>query len=362
MVTNNQPDLVDTAGSFDQADGRPTGEPRRGVWSELAAAVRGEVVTAADPGWDDARRPWDLVDQRPAVVVMPLDAADVRMVVLFARRHGLHVAPQGTGHNAGPLGPLEDTILLSTRRMRGIDIDPARRTARVEAGVLWVEVTQAATPHGLFPLSGSSPNVGVVGYTLGGGLSWLARKHGLAANHVTAIEAVTADGRFRRATPANHPDLFWALRGGGGNFGVVTAVEFILFPYGAVYAGMFVWPYQRHLEVAKAWHAWTESASEDITTSLRVLHFPPGNDILKWPHSGRFDGLKWPHPQPAKSLRSVVAEANRTREIGDEGGAVRDVTQGEPRLGSGHPCLGREVSRASSRGPSGFGVGGATGT
>jgi FAD binding domain len=275
IVTIKQPDLIDTSGSSDRSGVRPTGQPPDGEWGELAAAMRGEVVTDADPGWDDARQPWDLVDQHPAVVAMPLDAADVRAVVLFARLHRLHVAPQGTGHNAGPLGPLEDTILLSTRRMRGIHIDPARRTARVEAGALWVEVTQAATPHGLFPLAGSSPNAGVVGYTLGGGLSWLGRKHGLAANHVTAIEVVTADGRFRRATPADHPDLFWALRGGGGNFGVVTAIEFTLFPYGAVYAGMFVWPYQRYLEVAKAWHAWTESASEDITTSLRAMHFPP---------------------------------------------------------------------------------------
>ena len=148
----------------------------------------GEIVTPGDPGPDDARQPWDLVDQRPAVVVMPLDDDDVRAVVLFARRHGLRVAPQGTGHNAGPPGALEDTDWLSTGAMRGIDIDPARCTARVESGAVWVEVTEVATPHGLFPLAGSSPNVGVVGYTLDGGLSWLGRKHGLAANHVTAIE------------------------------------------------------------------------------------------------------------------------------------------------------------------------------
>ena len=274
-MTNNQPDLAGVSASPVQATARLNGRLSGAKWRELAAAIRGEIVTPADPGWDHAREPWDLVDQRPAVVVTTLDADDVRAVVLFARRHGLRVAPQGTGHNAGPLGSLEDTMLLSTRRMRGIDIDPARRTARVEAGVLWVQVAEAAAPHGLFPLAGSSPNVGVVGYSLGGGLSWLGRRHGLAANHVTAIEVVTADGRFQRATPADHPDLFWALRGGGGNFGVVTAVEFNLFPYGQVYAGMFVWPYLRQLEVANTWHAWTESASENITTSFRVMHFPP---------------------------------------------------------------------------------------
>ena len=122
--------------------------------------------------------------------------------------------------------------------MRGVEIDVEAQTARVQAGTLWIEVTEASTPHGLFPLSGSSPDVGVVGYTLGGGLSWLARKHGLAANHVTAIELVTPAGELVRATADEHADLFWALRGGGGNFGVVTALEFRLFPYGEVYAGM----------------------------------------------------------------------------------------------------------------------------
>ena len=121
--------------------------------------------------------------------------------------------------------------------MRGVEIDAEAQTARVQAGTLWLEVTEASTPHGLFPLSGSSPDVGVVGYTLGGGLSWLARKHGLAANQVTAIELVTPDGRLVRATADEHTDLFWALRGGGGNFGIVTAMEFRLFPYGEVYGG-----------------------------------------------------------------------------------------------------------------------------
>lgn len=175
-------------------------------------------------------------------MALPADAADVAAVVEFAARNGLRVAAQGTGHNAGVLPSLDDTILLSTRRMRGVEIDARGRTARVQAGTLWGEVTAAATKVGLFPLAGSSPDVGVVGYTLGGGLSWLGRKHGLAANHVTAIDLVTPDGTFVRATRTSHTDLFWALRGGTGNVGVVTALEFDLLPYGSVYAGMFLWP------------------------------------------------------------------------------------------------------------------------
>jgi FAD/FMN-containing dehydrogenase len=132
---------------------------------------------------------------------------------------------------------------------------------------------------GLYPLSGSSPNVGVVGYTLGGGLSWLARSHGLASNNVTAIEIVTADGEITRATPSEHAELFWALRGGGGSFGVVTALEFVLFPYREVYAGMFLWPYERQLEVLHSWYAWTRSAPDAVTTSFRILHFPALDDL-----------------------------------------------------------------------------------
>ncbi len=158
-------------------------------------------------------------------MAFPETADDVVAIVEHARRHGLRVAPQGTGHNAGPLGDLADTILLSTSRMRGVEIDVEGRRARVAAGTLWLEVTEPASEHGLAPMAGSSPDVGVVGYSLGGGVSWLARKHGLAANSVLAIEVVTADGRLRRVDADNDADLFWALRGGGGSFGIVTAME-----------------------------------------------------------------------------------------------------------------------------------------
>jgi FAD binding domain len=242
--------------------------------------LTGDIVTPGQPEWDLARRAWNLaVDQRPALVALPADADDVRAVVAYAIDAGLKVAPQGTGHNASAIASLEDTILVSTQRMRGVEIDAEAQTARVQAGTPWLEVTEAATPHGLFPLSGSSPDVGVVGYTLGGGLSWLARKHGLAASNVTAIEVVTPDGRLVRATAEHHADLFWALRGGGGNFGIVTAMEFRLFDYGEVYAGMFLWPYERHAEVLRTWHEWTRSAPEEVTTSFRIMHAPELPDL-----------------------------------------------------------------------------------
>ena len=247
---------------------------------ELAAVLTGAVVTPDDEGWDLARRAWNLaVDQRPVLVALPADADDVVAIVNWARANGLRIAPQGTGHNASAIASLETTILLSTQRMRGVEIDVDAQVARVAAGTLWLEVTEASSPHGLFPLSGSSPDVGVVGYTLGGGLSWLGRKHGLASNSVTAIELVTPGGELLRATADEHADLFWALRGGGGSFGVVTAMEFRLFPHGEVYAGMFLYPFERAGEVLRAWRDWAPTAPEEVTTSIRLLHLPPLPDL-----------------------------------------------------------------------------------
>jgi len=176
------------------------------------------VFVPGDLEWDEARQAWNLAfDQQPAAVALPEAAADVAAIVDFARARGLRVAPQGTEHNAPPLGLMADTILVKTPRMRAVTIDPEARTARVEAGVLWLEVTSSAAEHGLAALAGSSPDVGVVGYSLGGGISWLARKHGLSANSMTAVEIVTADGRIVRADSEREPELFWAVRGGGGN-------------------------------------------------------------------------------------------------------------------------------------------------
>jgi len=183
------------------------------------------ILLPGDPAWDAARQAWSLsVDQQPAAVTLPTSPQDVVDVVRFARWHGLRVAAQGTGHNAAPLGPLADTILVKTERMRRVSIDPVARIARVEAGVVWLEVVEAAARHGLAALAGSSPDVGVVGYTIGGGMSWLGRAYGLSANNVEAIEVVTADGRLVRADACTETDLFWALRG-GGSFGVVTAID-----------------------------------------------------------------------------------------------------------------------------------------
>ena len=182
----------------------------------LRARLHGEVFGPDDAGYDEHRKPWNrAVDQRPAAVAFPRTDEDVVTLVDLARNRGLELAPQATGHGAGATGTLERTILVSTKHMRGVRIDPTTRIARVRAGNVWSDVTGPAALYGLAPLAGSAPDVGIVGYTLGGGLGWLARAHGWACNSVTAIELVTADGRLVRTDTRTEPELFWALRGGG---------------------------------------------------------------------------------------------------------------------------------------------------
>src|SRR5215510_9777256 len=247
-----------------------------GAAQTLRAAIAGEVFVPGDPGYDRARQAWNLAaDERPAVVVMAESAADVVQAVRFARAQGMRIAPQGTGHGAEPLEPLDGAMLLRTLRMRGVRIDPAARTARAEAGALWQDVTIPAGQHGLAALAGSSPNVGVVGYTLGGGMGWLARRYGLAANSVTAAELVTPDGHLVRADAGREPDLFWAVRGGGGSVGVVTALQMRLYPVRDLYAGALFFPIQRSAEILHAWRAWTGTVPDEVTSLGRILRLPP---------------------------------------------------------------------------------------
>ena len=246
----------------------------------LRAAVAGEVFVPGDNGYDQARRAWNLaVDQQPSAVVFAESAADVARAVRFARAHKMRIAPQGTGHGAEPLEPLEGAMLLKTSRMRRVDINPAARTARAEAGALWQDVTVPAGEHGLAALAGTSPDVGVTGYTLGGGIGWLARRYGLAANSVTAAEIVTPDGRLARADAGHEPDLLWAVRGGGGSVGVVTALEMSLYPVRELYAGALFFPIQRAAQVLHAWRAWTDTVPDEVTSLGRILRLPPVPEV-----------------------------------------------------------------------------------
>jgi hypothetical protein len=242
--------------------------------------IGGRVAVPGDSDWDQARLAWNLaIDQNPEAVVFAESAADVAATVRFAGENDLKVAGQGTGHGAGPLPPLDGTILLKTERMRGISIDPEERTARVEAGVLSLELAEAAGAHGLTSLPGSSPDVGVIGYTLGGGLSWLGRQYGFACNSVTGIDLVTAAGEEKSVTAADDPDLFWALRGGGGGYAIVTALHLALLPIADIYAGIMIFPAELGAGAFRAYRDWAVTAPEEVTSIIRLLRPPPIPDV-----------------------------------------------------------------------------------
>jgi FAD/FMN-containing dehydrogenase len=244
------------------------------IWHELRAQVQGAVLTPEDAAYDEARLAWNRkVVQYPAVIVAAESTQDVATAVSFARQHNLGVAVQGTGH--GNVRPADDCLLILTRAMTGVTIDPFAQTAHVEAGVKWGAVLAAAQEHGLAPLLGSSPTVGVVGYTLGGGLGWLGRKYGLSADNVVQFELVTADGQQRIASASENSDLFWGLRGGGGSLGIVTGLTIRLFPVTQVYAGNLYYPAAIAREVFRHYRAWIANAPDDLTSSVLVMNYPP---------------------------------------------------------------------------------------
>jgi hypothetical protein len=255
----------------------------------LRSRFRGAVIEPGRDGWDAATQAFNLtVAQQPALVAVPADAEDVTTIVEFARANGMQVAAQRTGHNAEPLGALDEVILVKTDALQGVDIDVERKLARVASGSKWADVVPPASDRGLAALHGSTPDVSVAGYSLGGGVGWYARKLGLSANSVTAIELVTADGRLRRVDADNDPDLFWALRGGGGSFGVVTALEVQLYSIPDIYAGVLFYPWERSSEVLHAWLEWTAGVPDEVTSVGRILQFPPLEEIPEPLRGGRF--------------------------------------------------------------------------
>jgi FAD/FMN-containing dehydrogenase len=239
---------------------------------ETAAA---KVVRPGDDGFDIARQAFNLtLDQRPELVALPENEREVAAVIREARERGLRVAPQRTGHNAAPIDWERPAILLRTDAMQGVEIDAENRRARVRAGARWLDMVDDLSDMGLSALHGSARDIGIAGYSLGGGVGWQARKRGMQTNAVTAIELVTADGELIRTDHDNEPELFWALRGGGGNFGVVTALEFELYPLDRIYAGAMFFPYERGDDVLHAWLDWTKDLPDEVTSVGRLLQLP----------------------------------------------------------------------------------------
>jgi FAD/FMN-containing dehydrogenase len=241
---------------------------------QLVCQVSGPVYFPGDPGFAAEIAAWNLATvHQPVVAVGATSSADVAAAVRWAGAIGLPVAVQATGH--GAVTAAVDGVLITTRRMAEVAVDSVRRTARVGAGATFAQVVEAAAPYGLAPLCGSSSHVGVVGYTLAGGLGLLARRYGYAADHVRTLRMVTADGRILDVDAMREPELFWAVRGGQGNFGVVTSLEIELVPVTTVYAGGIYFPGAAAAELLHAYRSWTATLPEETTTSIAILRLPP---------------------------------------------------------------------------------------
>jgi len=239
----------------------------------LRRQVAGPVLTPADTDYDTEIAAWNLITtHRPQIVVGAVCAEDVKAAVRYAVEHGLSVAVQATGHGAS--FPVNDGILITTKRMTHVSVDVQRGLARVEAGAKWAHVVAATAPYGLAPLLGSTSDVGAVGYTLGGGMGPLGRKYGFAADRVRTLDIVTGDGKLRTISADSDPDLFWALRGGKGSFGVVTAMEIDLVLQPRIYGGAMFFAAADAPAALHAWRDWVETVPEEMTSSVALLRLP----------------------------------------------------------------------------------------
>jgi FAD/FMN-containing dehydrogenase len=273
----------------------------------LVAAVAGSVLLPGEAGYDEERAVFNLNHELvPAVIVVAESAADVQAAVAFAAGQHRPVLVKTTGHQM--VGRAHGAVMIATRRMNDVTIDAVARTARVGAGAIWSEVVKKAAKDGLAPLNGSNPTVGVAGYTLGGGLSpTLGRSHGYAADHVRSLEVVTPDGELRHVDADSEPELFWALRGGKGNFAVVTTLEFALFPVPRLYGGAIYFPGERMADVLAAWTAWHPGTPETMISSFAALRLPPLPELPE-PLRGKFTvSLRFAYNGTAEDGERMIA-------------------------------------------------------
>jgi FAD/FMN-containing dehydrogenase len=248
--------------------------------ASLRSNVRGELVVAGDARYDEARRVWNgNVDRRPGLIVRCTGAADVQQAVNFARSLGLLVSVRGGGHSAPGYGTNEGGLVIDLSPMKGIRVDPDARTVSAQGGVLWREMDHETQAYGLATTGGTVSNTGITGLTLGGGLGWLMGKHGLTVDNLISADLVTADGEFRKASAKDNPDLFWALRGGGGNFGVVTSFEYRLHPVTQVLGGMVIYPLDQARDVLRFYRDFCGTLPDEAEAYAALLTAPQGMPV-----------------------------------------------------------------------------------
>lgn len=252
------------------------------VVTELQASLRGELLRPNDAGYDATRTVWNaMIDRHPALIARCLGAVDIINAVNFARMHDLRVSIRGGGHNVAGNAVCDQGLMIDLSPMKGIRVDPVRRTVRVEPGAIWSEVDREAQAFGLATTGGTVSHTGVAGLTLGGGLGWLMATHGLVCDNLLSVDIVTADGQLLTASEMENPDLFWAIRGGGGNFGIVTSFEFKLHPLAPnVLGGMVLYPMTQAKEVLQFYREYARSAPDNLTAFAGFLTTPDGLPVV----------------------------------------------------------------------------------
>jgi hypothetical protein len=285
--------------------------PSEDGWDALRGQVTGRLVIPTDPDWDEERTPWVVnVDQHPAAILHCADERDVEVAVQWAARHGRSVTAQPRGHAARRT--VDGALMLRTRALQQLEVDAERRTARVGAGVKFGELLSRLDGTGLVALCGSNPDPSVVGLSLGGGVSWFTRKHGFTANSIVSFDVVDASGRRVVVDRATDPELFWALRGGGGDFAIVLSVELALFPAPELYGGRLLWDVAHAPLVLRAFRDLALVAPRELTLWAHVYHYPPVPDIPE-PFRGRsFVGVATTYlgpPEAAEALLRTLREA-----------------------------------------------------
>lgn len=281
------------------------------MFDELARSVRGDVITAADARYDEARAVYNaMIDKHPAVIVRCVDTADVVTAVRFAREHALDIAVRGGGHNAAGLGVADDALVVDFSAMRSTTVDPAAHTVRVDAGCTWGDVDHATVAFGMATPSGFLSSTGVAGLTLGGGIGYLARRFGLTVDNLLSADVVLADGTLVTASETSHPDLFWALRGGGGNFGVVTSFTFRchdIGEHGNVIGGPVLYDLADTAEVMRWYRELLPSLPEEISGWIGLLTIPPAPPFPEELWGRKACGIVWCYTGPHARADQVFA-------------------------------------------------------
>jgi FAD/FMN-containing dehydrogenase len=268
--------------------------PTDAAIAAFKSSLRGELIQPSDPNYHDARKVYNaMIDKKPRLIARPVDVADVITCVNFARDQKMLVAIQSGGHNAGGLGTVDDGLVIQLSRMKGIRVDPAAKTVRVEGGCTWGDVDHATHAFGLAVPTGIISTTGVGGLALGGGLGHLTRGCGLTIDNILEVDVVLADGRFVTANAKKNSDLFWAVRGGGGNFGVVTSFLFRLHPIHTDYAGPIIYELNEATEVMKWYRGFIGKAPKELAGFFLFLVVPPGPPFPEHLHMKKMCGVAW---------------------------------------------------------------------